>query len=456
MFIALSRRFPFLLLLAGVLCSLPGTSPAQTPEQGGATSTQDAGKRLQWLKSMGLNAPPPTPSPAPVRKRFAETRNPALRSHESTTPAGGANGSDKTLAGNAAAGSTPKNTPGAPSRTPTPKHTTPSAVASAADAAKSPARIPAPVVQTKVAATHGAVAAAGDGAEASAKPAAKATPPGGSAPTGPHSPKVAVTSIVTPSPKPSPSGPPEEITSRTKQSTELRITDIHPATRPESVASRYPWKTRIVTTIFWIGEPVGGNNYTPNCASSWDSNWTRSYGGYDNPNPVARRNYLPVSFTPRQNPFYVALPYNDVTRGTTKPEARLVIPWFREAFRREGLSVCRDRWVAVRSRAGRVAYAQWSDCGPFRTDHWQYVFGMEKPRPNLNGGAGLDVSPAMRDYLGLQSTDVTDWKFIDARDVPSGPWLLYGDNNPFAQKRYHVTRTAAERESGAVTQVARR
>jgi hypothetical protein len=163
-----------------------------------------------------------------------------------------------------------------------------------------------------------------------------------------------------------------------------------------------------------------------------------------------------VSFTPRQNPFYVALPYNDVTRGTTKPEARLVIPWFREAFRREGLSVCRDRWVAVRSRAGRVAYAQWSDCGPFRTDHWQYVFGMEKPRPNLNGGAGLDVSPAMRDYLGLQSTDVTDWKFIDARDVPSGPWLLYGDNNPFAQKRYHVTRTAAERESGAVTQVARR
>ncbi len=201
-----------------------------------------------------------------------------------------------------------------------------------------------------------------------------------------------------------------------------------------SVSGRYGWKPNIVTTVFWIGEPVGGRNFTPNVASSWDSNWTRNYGGYDNPNPEARRNFIPAKFTPRQNPFYVALPYNDVTRGTTKPEARVVIPWFREAFRKEGQSVCRDRWVAVRNRSGRVAYAQWSDCGPFRTDHWQYVFGMERPKPNLNQGAGLDVSPAMRDYLGLSSTDVTDWKFVDAKDVPNGPWTLYGDNNTFVQR----------------------
>lgn len=201
-----------------------------------------------------------------------------------------------------------------------------------------------------------------------------------------------------------------------------------------SVAGRYPWKTGIVTTVFWIGEPVSGRNFTPNIASSWDPIWTRNYGGYDNPNPEARRNFIPINFIPRQNPFYVALPYNDVTHGTTKPEARVIIPWFREAFRREGQSVCRDRWVAVRSRAGRVAYAQWSDCGPFRTDHWQYVFGMERPKPNLNQGAGLDVSPAMRDYLGLSSTDVTDWKFVDAKDVPNGPWALYGDNNTCPQR----------------------
>jgi hypothetical protein len=198
--------------------------------------------------------------------------------------------------------------------------------------------------------------------------------------------------------------------------------------------SRYPWKTGIVTTVFWVGEPVGGNNFVHNCSSSWDAHWEQSYGGFDNPNPEARRRFIPAKFVPRQNPFYLALPYNDVTRGTTKPEARQVIPWFNEAFHGEGQSVCRDRWVCVRSRAGRVAYAQWSDCGPFRTDHWQYVFGKEKPKPNLNQGAGLDVSPALRDYLGLQSTDLTDWKFVDFKDVPSGPWSLYGENNTFTQK----------------------
>ena len=31
-------------------------------------------------------------------------------------------------------------------------------------------------------------------------------------------------------------------------------------------------------------------------------------------------------FIPRQNPFYCALPYNDVTHGQFKPEAPLVIP----------------------------------------------------------------------------------------------------------------------------------
>ena len=203
---------------------------------------------------------------------------------------------------------------------------------------------------------------------------------------------------------------------------------------PRSGGGRYPWKTNIVTTVFWVGERPTANNPTPNHASSWDANWARSFGGYDNPDPDHRRNFIPVAFTPRQNPFYVALPYNDVTRGTTKPESRLVIPWFKSAFQREGLSVCRDRWVAVRNRDGKVGYAQWSDCGPFRTDHWQYVFGNERPRPNLNNGAGLDVSPALRDFLGLRGTDVTDWKFVEARDVPSGPWGRYGDNNIFAQR----------------------
>jgi hypothetical protein len=210
---------------------------------------------------------------------------------------------------------------------------------------------------------------------------------------------------------------------------------IPTTSRMLGVSGRYPWKTGIVTTTFWVGEPAGGNNPVHNVSSSWDINWQSSFGGYDNPSPDSRRNFIPVGFIPRQNPFYIALPYNDVTRGTTKPEAKVVIPWFKDNFVREGLTVCRDRWVAVRNSNGKVCYAQWSDCGPFRTDHWQYVFGNEKPKPNLNNGAGLDISPAVRDFLGLKGTDVTDWKFVDDKDVPKGPWALYGDNNHFVKAK---------------------
>jgi len=197
----------------------------------------------------------------------------------------------------------------------------------------------------------------------------------------------------------------------------------------------YPWKASIVTTIFWTGEHPTANNPVPNSRSSWDGRWAANFGGYDNPNPAARRDFIPAGFIPRQNPFYVALPYNDVEGGRTKSEAYSVIPWFRAAFVRSGQTVLKDRWVAIR-HGGRVCYAQWEDCGPFRTDHWQYVFGNERPRPNLNQGAGIDVSPAVRDYLGLANKDVCDWRFVEYREVPSGgPWARYGDNNTFVMLR---------------------
>ena len=192
----------------------------------------------------------------------------------------------------------------------------------------------------------------------------------------------------------------------------------------------YAWRRRIVTTIFWIGERPRGNNPVPNARSSWDRYWYYNYGGYDNPEPGARRNFVPIHFVPRQNPFYCALPYNDVQGGHTKYEARQVIPWFKQAFARDGQTVLKDRWIALQ-HGNKVCYAQWEDCGPFRTDDWRYVFGKERPRPNLNQGAGLDVSPAVRDYLGLGVKDVCDWKFVEFREIPHGPWTTYGDNNTF-------------------------
>jgi hypothetical protein len=195
-------------------------------------------------------------------------------------------------------------------------------------------------------------------------------------------------------------------------------------------SEHYDWKQRIVTTVFWIGESPAGNNPVPNRSSSWDKEWSRNYGGFDDPNPAHRSDFIPVKFTPRQNPFYCALPYNDKAANGHRPEAPQIVPWFKEAYQGPGVSVCKDRWIAIR-KGERVAYAQWEDAGPFRTDHWQYVFGNERPKPNLNKGAGLDVSPAVRDYLGLQETDVTDWKFVDFSEVPHGPWARYGDNNTF-------------------------
>ncbi|MDQ3118306.1 MAG: hypothetical protein M3Q89_01845 [Verrucomicrobiota bacterium] len=195
-------------------------------------------------------------------------------------------------------------------------------------------------------------------------------------------------------------------------------------------ARQFPWKNDIVTTVFWVGERPTANNPVPNRSSSWDKNWTESYGGYDDPDPSRRRDMLPAKFTPQQNPFYCALPYNDKAREGHRPEAPEVVPWFKEAYQGPAVSTCKGRWIAIR-KGGKTAYAQWEDAGPFRTDHWQYVFGEERPKPNLNRGAGLDVSPAVRDFLGMQDTDVTDWKFVEFKDVPPGPWSRHGDNNTF-------------------------
>jgi hypothetical protein len=197
---------------------------------------------------------------------------------------------------------------------------------------------------------------------------------------------------------------------------------------------KYPWHSEIVTTVFWIGETSSANNPVPNHSSAWDSNWAHNFGGSDAPSPGGRRGSIPANFVPRQNPFYIALPYNDVSGGKTKPEASRVIPWFSETFVRSGQSVLKGRWIAIR-RGSRICYAQWEDVGPFRSDHYEYVFGTVRPRPNLNRGAGLDVSPAVRDYLKLNDTDSTDWRFVDFEEVQPGPWTLYGDNNTFVMNR---------------------
>jgi hypothetical protein len=227
----------------------------------------------------------------------------------------------------------------------------------------------------------------------------------------------------------------------------------HLSAPPPESGERYSWKKSIVTTVFWIGEQPSTNNPVPNHTSSWDKNWTKNYGGYDDPNPARRSNYIPVKFTPRQNPFYCALPYNDKATTGHRPEASRVVPWFNKAYQGPAVSTCKGRWIAIRN-GNRTVYAQWEDAGPFRTDHWQYVFGNERPKPNLNKGAGLDVSPAVRDYLGLNDTDVTDWRFVEFSEVPRGPWSTLGENNTFVindrKKRAELAEAPKRSASGAL------
>ena len=200
---------------------------------------------------------------------------------------------------------------------------------------------------------------------------------------------------------------------------------------PPKHAERYPWKQQSSATIVLDRRTTNGQQSGAKPCQFVGQKLDQIVTAVSII-PTARAALISFqrSFTPRQNPFYCALPYNDKASTGHRPEAPQVVPWFKEAYQGPAVSTCKGRWIAIR-KGNRVAYAQWEDAGPFRTDHWQYVFGNERPKPNLNKGAGLDVSPAVRDFLRFDETDVTDWRFVEFSEVPHGPWAQYGDNNTF-------------------------
>jgi hypothetical protein len=234
-------------------------------------------------------------------------------------------------------------------------------------------------------------------------------------------------------------------------STLARMTAPESPTLPREGLLKYPWKTNIVATVFWVGEQPTENNPVPNTGSSWDPQWMKTFGGFDDPEISARHaSYRPASFVPKLNPFYVALPYNDcVNYKTTKEEAAKVIPWFKDTFVRQGKSVCHNRWIAIRYNE-KTCYAQWSDCGPFVTTDADYVFGDARPSNTKNDGAGIDLAPSVRDYLGFRSGNHCDWRFVEEDEVPDGPWKDYGKNNPFALDAKKVASMPKSTKTGAI------
>ncbi len=186
----------------------------------------------------------------------------------------------------------------------------------------------------------------------------------------------------------------------------------------------YPWHVGINATEFFCGESAKSGGGIANDRSAYDSAWKTHFGGVDNPSPATRHNFVPTSFRPRLNPWYCSLPYIDVANGHTKPSARF-IPWFRERFRTDGVSIMEGQWIECRA-GGRVCYLQVGDVGPWSTDSFAYVFQGARPDHNRNHDAGIDLSPAAYQFLGLSDTQSVDWRFCSPTSVPIGPWRMYG------------------------------
>ena len=190
---------------------------------------------------------------------------------------------------------------------------------------------------------------------------------------------------------------------------------------PKRYKNVYPWRSNIITTIFWIGEGSTPISSTTNVASAWDLDWRDSNSGSDS--PYDRNGYASGNHASTVNPFYVALPFNDLA---FPDKAREWLPrgWYRHPRDGKEVSACQDRWVAIKNAEGIVCFAQWEDVGPLGYDDAEYVFGSERPTGLGENHAGLDVSPAVAQYLDISDRHrTTSWRFVDDEDVRPGPWL---------------------------------
>lgn len=177
------------------------------------------------------------------------------------------------------------------------------------------------------------------------------------------------------------------------------------------------WK-QATATVFWVGEPATkANGFIQNGESAWDEGWFENFGGFDDPD--CRKGYYPCGFTPKENPFYIALPYDDIDHERGRKESAARIPWNNPAATG---TLLKNRWVEVRTNR-KSCFGQWEDVGPFEEDDVEYVFGDARmPKNMLGERAGIDLSPAMRDCLSIDGSAQVEWRHVEEQDVSQGPW----------------------------------
>jgi hypothetical protein len=124
------------------------------------------------------------------------------------------------------------------------------------------------------------------------------------------------------------------------------------------------------------------------------------------------------TFIQSENLFYVGLPYAELDASGNFKKSANTIPWYKP-----GLSpLLKNHWVEI-VHMGSVCFAQWEAVGPNGDDDFAYVFGSSTiPMSMLGERAALEVSPMLSKCLGMTDSDITSWRFVDASEVPSGPW----------------------------------
>ncbi len=197
--------------------------------------------------------------------------------------------------------------------------------------------------------------------------------------------------------------------------------------------------TGIISTTFWVGEIFDASAADGSqMISTYDGSWYAHFGGCDGISAsgscktekrTADNGWFPTSMTPKENPFYLDLPYDDVNDPTGFKNRCAVIPWANDPgyaghCADRNFSYMKNRWVKLIGPNGNACYGQIEDAGPAIYHDSAYVFGSARPASTKFNNAGMDVSPALNGCLGFSEldgqSDKVSWQFVSS--PPAGPW----------------------------------